>query len=217
MVCTLCEKEDEFFRKVNGWGNQKLWLCSQCKLLFRSSAEFVSQSKEKERYLTHNNSLEDEGYVSFLLRAYKVAKGNLHSGAKILDYGCGYNPVFAKLMKKRGWECDHFDPLFYPEGIRQSQYKNIFCIETAEHFNYPLQDWDKLNRLLAENGTLTVMTDLWSDEESLADWHYLNDKTHVSFYHQTTFQWIADKFDWELLGIHQNRISIFKKKAAAQN
>ena len=217
MICTLCENEDELFKKVKGWGKQELWLCSHCKLLFRPSSEYVSLSEERERYLTHNNSLEDEGYVKFLLRAYKNTKAHLHEDGKILDYGCGYNPVFAQLMKQRGWECDHFDPIFYPEGIRQNQYKNIFCIETAEHFHYPLQDWDKLNRLLAENGILTVMTEFWNDENALSDWHYLNDKTHISFYHEKTLQWIADKFDWQILDTLQNRICIFKKKAAAQN
>lgn len=216
MVCTLCENEDEF-KEVKAWGKQQLWLCEECKLLFRPSSDLVSQTEEKQRYLTHNNSLEDEAYVAFLLRAFNAAEDYLHNGEKILDYGCGYNPVFAKLMIQKGWGCDYFDPIFFPEGIRQNRYKNIFCIETAEHFNCPLQDWNKMNRSLEEDGILTVMTELWSNEKMLSNWHYINDKTHVSFYHKETLQWIADNFNWQILDILQGRICIFKKKAAAQN
>lgn len=211
MKCPLCLQNAFDFKKVQGRKEEYFWRCSQCKLIFRPEKAHISSASEKERYLTHDNSMENRGYVDFLLKPYEFALKHLHARKPILDYGCGFNPVFAKLMKQKGWECDYFDPYFFPDGIQQSKYANIFSIETVEHFNYPHKDWDKLNRLLEDGGILTVMTDLWTDQKLSPDWYYLNDKTHACFYHMDTLKWIADHFKWTIRDTDKNRIVIFKK------
>ena len=45
--------------------------------------------KEKERYLEHDNRVDDEAYRSFLSRLASPLKEKLSIGAKGLDFGCG--------------------------------------------------------------------------------------------------------------------------------
>lgn len=211
MNCPLCLHSEDPFERIEGRKNEFFWLCPVCSLLFRPLEDHISVSEEKKRYLTHNNSLENKGYVEFLLRPYELAAPYLVAGHKLLDYGCGYNPVFTKLMQERSHLCDYYDPIFFPEGIRQPTYFNIFCIETAEHFNDPLENFEKLDNHLESGGVLTVMTDMWEDQEQIPGWHYIKDNTHVSFYHFDTMKWIAGRFNWQILATDQNRIVVFQK------
>lgn len=211
MECPLCFCERNEFEKVQGRKGEFFWHCPRCQLIFRPEHEHVSTAEEKERYLTHNNKMENKGYVEFLLRPYEFSKDYLHSTQTILDYGCGFNPVFAQLMEKKGWNCDFYDPLFFPQGVKRSRYSNIFCIETVEHFKFPHKDWLRLHHLLAQEGVLTIMTDLWRDQKDFPHWYYINDKTHLSFYHMKTMEWIAENYGWNIIDSDKKRIIVFKK------
>jgi hypothetical protein len=147
--------------------------------------------------------------VRFLLKPYEFACRNIDIQGPILDYGCGYAPVFASLMNQRQYECHRYDPFFFPEGIQQDFYPIIFCIETAEHFHDTYEEWSRLMRLMANGGYLIVMTDFWRDLSLFPNWYYQNDSTHVSFYHLKTMNYIAKTFNRKLVATDGKRISIF--------
>jgi len=164
---------------------------------------------ERLRYLSHENSADDEGYVKFLLRPFHWAQNFIEIKGDILDYGCGYAPVFAEQMRQRGYSCDGYDPLFFPEGAHKDQYPEIFCMETVEHFHDTYAEWGKLMNFMSPGGYLIVMTDYWLDLAAFPNWYYQNDLTHTSFYHPSTMEYIAKAFDRELLQTDGKRLALF--------
>ena len=42
------------------------------------------------------------------------------------------------------------------------------------------------------------MTKRVRDHASFIDWHYKHDPTHINFYSEATFEWIAQAYQWQL-------------------
>jgi hypothetical protein len=207
--CPLCSSTVRPQSYIIGNSSALFWICTSCSLIFRPIEDRPTSNNEKNRYLSHQNSVDDAGYVRFLLRPFEFAGLNIEIQGPILDYGCGFAPVFASLMNQREYECHRYDPFFFPDGIQQDFYPTIFCIETAEHFHNTYEEWRRLTGLMARGGYLIVMTDFWRDLSSFSDWYYQNDPTHVSFYHRKTMEYIATLFDRKLVATDGKRISIF--------
>ena len=52
-----------------------------------------------------------------------------------LDYGCGYAPALADILKKDGFRVELYDPFFFPnKEIFLRKFKFITCSEVVEHF-----------------------------------------------------------------------------------
>lgn len=207
--CPLCFSRKAEKSKIRGNSGALFWVCDHCSLVFRPAEDRPITSDERERYLSHNNTSDNKGYVRFLLQPYQFAHRHIDIRDPILDYGCGYAPIFGKLMDQRQYECHGYDPFFFPHGLQRDTYPTIFCIETAEHFHNTYEEWRRLTGLMARGGYLIVMTDFWRELSSFPDWYYQNDPTHVSFYHRKTMEYIANLFDRELVATDGKRISIF--------
>lgn len=168
-----------------------------------------------ERYRQHNNGIQYEGYVTFLNKAIHPALKYLKPDMKGLDYGCGPEPTLSLLLKQEGYTCDDYDPFFFPDLDQNKQYDFIFATECFEHFFFPARDLQKINELLKDDGILVIMTELWQDIEKFKTWHYAKDATHVSFYHQRTFHYIAGKYGLTPL-VADNRVIIFQKNKVTE-
>ncbi len=210
--CPLCYSQISPKYAVYGNSGAKFWFCSICKLISRSSKDLPARKVEQERYLSHNNSINDKRYVKFLLRPYEFACKHIPIQEPILDYGCGYAPIFVELMHRRQFRCHGYDPLFFPDGLLANSYPTIFCIETVEHFHQTHREWSQLMDLMRPGGYLIIMTDFWNDRSAFPDWYYQNDPTHVSFYHTETMPYLSQRFDRPLVATDGRRISIFHRK-----
>jgi len=103
------------------------------------------------------------------------------------------------MLREAGHHVTIYDPVFAPDTAALSAtYDVITCTETAEHFHNPADDFARLNSLLRPGGVLAVMTCFQTDDEKFANWHYRQDPTHVVFYREQTFRFLADKFGWTL-------------------
>ena len=71
------------------------------------------------------------------------------------------------------------------------RYDFITTSETIEHLQQPRQEFDLLWRCLKPGGLLGVMTQFVGDPADFNNWHYKNDLTHVCFYSESTFRWVA--------------------------
>lgn len=82
---------------------------------------------------------------------------------------------------------------FYADDptVFDSQYDFITTSETIEHLQQPRQEFDLLWRCLKPGGLLGVMTQFVGDPADFNNWHYKNDLTHVCFYSESTFRWVA--------------------------
>lgn len=173
--------------------------------------DYVPSQQEKERYITHNNNVEDIRYQNFVSPIVENVKKHYDSSHTGLDYGAGTGPVITSLLKKDGYSLKLYDPFFhpYPENL-QLTYDYIVCCEVMEHFHHPYDEFKKLYSMLNPQGTLFCMTDMYYETIDFKDWYYKNDETHVFFYHEKAIQWIKNEFGF-ISSEFNGRLIMFRK------
>ena len=181
-----------------------------CKLIFTDTKFHLPKSAEKRRYKFHNNSIDSPGYVRFLMQAIAPATEHLTTKMHGLDFGCGAIPTVKELFVSQGYGCDNYDPLFFPE-LPNKKYDFIIATECFEHFFFPAKDLQLINSKLHPNGILIIMTEQWVSAAKFKSWYYAKDATHVSFYHKSSMDFIARKFDYEKIYSDNARVTIFRK------
>jgi hypothetical protein len=196
MHCPLCENTKH--SSFSSDKHREYFQCRNCELIFVSPNQHPNPSDEKARYETHNNDDDNEGYVRFLSRIIDPLSTRVHDKAKGMDYGCGPNPVLARLLAKRNYQMSHFDPFFFNDrNLLDQQYDFIVSTEVAEHMFDPQREFEFLFSRLNSNGVLAIMTSLYTKDISFSDWHYKNDETHVCFYTEKSIKWISTYFNFK--------------------
>ncbi len=191
ILCKCCNSllEKQFCVKISKYN-----FCDNCKSVFLDDNFFLSSENQKDRYLLHNNSLDDFGYKNYLEKFFEqvlsVAKIKNHT---FLDYGSGPNPCLVELVKEKypeflvveGWDL-FFTKDFVP---KENFYSLITCLEVAEHFENPKESFLHIKSLLKDDGILAVQTQIFYSEDDFektskkfATWWYKEDTTHVTFY-----------------------------------
>ncbi len=184
-------------------GRRRYWRCGRCALVFLEPAQLPAAAGELEYYLLHENDPNDSRYRAFLAPLTDAVLERLAPGAEGLDYGCGPGPAAAAVLREQGRPTLLYDPFFAPspEPLRRS-YDFILCSEVAEHFHQPAYDFEWFRWLLKPGGWLAVMTSLLDDGIDFANWHYRRDPTHVVFYSEQTFRWLAGHYRWAVQRPH---------------
>jgi SAM-dependent methyltransferase len=209
-TCPLCKNTGPF-QQFTDRLKRTLNKCDRCYLVFVESRYLPEQDEEKSTYEQHKNSIEDVGYVQFLMQAIDPALKFLSKNAKGLDYGCGPGPTLSQLMERKGYSCQNYDPLFLPE-LPAGPFDFVFATECFEHFFDPAKEMEQLILLLKSQAYLIVMTSLWENNTNFADWTYTQDNTHVSFFHERTIGFIANKYGFGIVFNDLKRIIILKKR-----
>ena len=165
--------------------------CRHCNLITKDPAVRSTSDQQRRHYQKHNNDLSDMGYREHLMRVIRPLRSLLGENANGLDYGCGPILSIGALMKTEGIDCHSFDPFFFPDQslLTSDTYDFITCAEVVEHFNDPHNQFQHLYEMLRPDGLLAVMTQL--PPPSFKGWWYHRDPTHVAFYSEETFDWIA--------------------------
>ncbi|MEX0741223.1 MAG: class I SAM-dependent methyltransferase [Phycisphaeraceae bacterium] len=170
----------------------------------------MGRADEKRVYDQHENDPADAGYRRFLDRLAQPLLGKLTRGMAGLDYGCGPGPTLSVMLEEAGMRMAVYDPYYAPDrSVLGKRYDFVTCTEVVEHFNRPAESWAELVGLLKPGGWLGVMTKRVIDRERFEQWHYKNDPTHVSFYSEATFAWIAERFGLGLEVVGQD-VVIFR-------
>jgi hypothetical protein len=212
-LCRLCRTNNTSIFYVDDDSNlgKVFFLCNDCKLIFVSIKLLPKPEIEKNRYLSHNNDVEDLGYQTFLSKLWNPMEKRLTKGASGLDYGAGPGPALMQMMSESGYIVQMYDPFFaINEAALNKTYDFIVCTETAEHFHNPSKDFHQLDSMLKRNGFLGVMTSFTDKVQVFGDWYYRRDPTHVSFYSTYTMQWIAEKMNWKVDFIKDNVVIFYK-------
>lgn len=185
--------------------------CLNCDAILRMEEKLPDKENEKIRYEKHQNSEENQGYLNFLSPVFNYIVQNIPLTSVGLDYGCGPNPVLANLLKEKGYLINLFDPFFYSDAqVLGMVYDFIISTEVVEHFHHPYQEFERLSALLKPNALALIMTELHHPALDFKSWYYKNDFTHVAFYSQKTFDFIAKHFGFEILQIKE-RFLVLKK------
>jgi hypothetical protein len=169
--------------------------CAVCALVFVPARHHLTAAQEKQRYYFHQNSAQDAGYRRFLAQLFEPLAPRLPAGGAGLDYGCGPEPVLARMFEDAGHPMRLYDPHYAADpAVLQHRYDFVTCTEAAEHFARPGEEWQRIVSLVRPGGWIGVMTSLHDDTPSFADWYYKNDPTHVCFYARETFAWLAETY-----------------------
>lgn len=209
LSCTLCDSTEvtHFFTDKH----REYVQCQQCALVFVPPQFYLTAEQEKALYDKHENHIEDQGYQTFLSRVVTPLQASISPQSDGLDFGCGPGPALAHMLTGLGHTMSVYDIFYAPEtNVLTAQYDFVTCTEVIEHFHTPSKEWKMLTELVKPKGTLAVMTKLVIDKDRFSNWHYKSDLTHVSFFSQTTFKFLAqrDGLSVEFFG---NDVILFKK------
>ena len=190
--------------------------CTTCDLVFVEPSFLPSEENEKQEYALHENSFEDEGYRKFLGKVLAPLTPFINSNTKkpltALDFGCGPAPVLAQMLCNEGVATETYDPFFANNtDVLQRKYDIVTCTEAIEHFHQPHREWEIFNKLVANDGVLAIMTKRVIDKARFAQWHYKNDPTHVCFFSEKTFHYLARRDGFEVAFPANDVFLMFKK------
>ncbi|MDO6685640.1 MULTISPECIES: methyltransferase domain-containing protein [unclassified Agarivorans] len=197
MKCPLCcaTSPSDFYRNKCS----QYWHCPSCDLIFLDPNDLLSADAEKAHYDCHNNDPQDQAYLGFLRQVSEPVVAALTHQAIGLDFGCGPGPALALLLEQAGHQLLNYDPIYYPdEQLLTQTYRFVTSSEVVEHFNFPEQAWQRLISLVQQPGLLAVMTKRHSGTKVFPQWYYKNDPTHVAFYSDKTFAWLAEHYQMKL-------------------
>jgi SAM-dependent methyltransferase len=201
LYCPLCLNADN--RPFDQDKRRDYYRCRRCHLVFVPPHQQLAPEAEKAIYDLHQNGLDDTGYRQFLSRLTDVLALELPANAYGLDYGCGPGPLLAQMLTELGHTMQVFDPYYAdrPENLLK-RYDVVTCTEVVEHFHQPQLEFQRLFGLVKPNGILAIMTKLVIDQAAFSRWHYKNDLTHISFFSEATFAWLAGHFrcDYRIVG-----------------
>lgn len=208
--CRLCEEIASKTAK-DPLGRQ-VYSCSECGYVFISQQDILPDHEEESRYLEHENSISDAGYVAFLSRLLEPMSSFLKYDDLVLDYGSGPEPVLAQLLRHRGFDAFTYDPFFSPV-LHEAVYDGVTATESFEHFFNPKEEIETIVSLLSPGGVLGVMTLRYDERTDFQDWHYMRDPTHIGFFSNKTFRWIEGVYSLELIYDDGERVIIWRKKS----
>jgi len=202
-ICPLCKKIQSC--EYSSDRNRDYLLCNHCKLIYVPEELHLTSEEEKKQYDFHTNNPADQGYRNFLSRLFIPLSERLTPNSKGLDFGCGPGPTLSVMLEEVGFNMQIYD-IFYArnESVFENLYHFISATEVFEHLMNPAEEIERLLSSLEPGGYLGVMTKLVApsaleiaiptNKEKFNNWHYKNDLTHICFFSQETFLWIAKKY-----------------------
>lgn len=208
--CPLCSGDDidRFYEDDN-----RIYLsCLNCRLVFVPKGYWLDAKDEKTIYDLHENDPQDPRYRRFLSRFVSPLLERLNPNQKGLDFGCGPGPTLSVLLEEQGQQVDLYDPFYYDDpSVFHKKYDFICATEVVEHLRDPKREFASLFKMLKRGGWLGIMTKRVMDKYAFGQWHYIRDMTHICFYRQHTFEYLARRFDARL-NVLANDVILFHKK-----
>ncbi len=205
MKCTLC------LTFLQTKIDREFYDCPVCRAMVKDTGLYPDNQKEKLRYLTHNNDVNDIRYQEFTSPITNYILEHYSINDEGLDFGCGTGPVISKVLKDNGYSVAQYDPYFanHPENLKKS-YDYIAACEVVEHFYNPRREFQNLLQLLNNKGVLAIMTLIYEDNIDFTTWYYRKDPTHVFIYRKQTFDYICKEFGFRECTV-ENRLIVLKK------
>lgn len=213
--CPLCSANDSAFYHRDK--KREYWQCFNCELIFVPKSFHLSIDEEKALYDLHINDPNDLNYRRFLTRFLNPLLVNLNRQSTDthrpsgLDFGSGPGPTLSLMLKELGFQCENYD-LYYAKHehlLKPYYYDFVTSTEVVEHLRDPYSVFKKLFSLVKTNGYLGIMTKRSDTLERFKHWHYIQDPTHICFYNEITFKWLANEFNCKVI-FPENDVAIFQ-------
>lgn len=177
-------------------GNERPYYhCDTCELVFVPNEFHLSQEDEKAIYEHHENDPEDQGYRNFLNRLMAPLIDYLPESGTGLDFGSGPGPTLSKMLEELGYRMAIYDPYFAQcPSVLGERYDFVTTTEVVEHLSDPKKVFEQLFGLVKEGGVIGIMTKMIPSLENFDQWHYTKDPTHITFYAEETFNYLAQQY-----------------------
>lgn len=207
-VCPLCSSRStqhwhtEIRRPLVG---REYWRCATCDLIFVPRAFHFTPDQQIAIYQQHDNRPDDPGYRRFLGRLLEPLLPLLASRQKQashplqgLDFGSGPGPTLSVMLAEAGYACADYDLYFaHQPQLLERRYDFIVSSEVFEHLEQPAEVIDQLVACLQPGGYLGIMTQRPRHLEAFQQWRYLMDPTHIAFFSEACFDWLARHWSLE--------------------
>lgn len=207
-ICGLCFTSKSL-REIGSPDNRAFLQCGNCRLV-QTNLRLNENSPGGKRAIT------DRGFVASMKQLIDNLSDILGDNQDCLDYGCGTVPTLAVLLQETGKRCDYYDPVFFPHTDIQKQYDLVFGISCMERAYQPGKVMRAMVDRLKPGGYLVTLTETYTNADKLRAWPHATDISLVSFFHDRTFDFMAERFKLDLVGKREKRIFIFRKPAAEQ-
>ncbi|MBF0265815.1 MAG: class I SAM-dependent methyltransferase [Gammaproteobacteria bacterium] len=209
-ACPLCKNIIEpipyFENKI-----RPFFQCLNCDLVFVPERCHLSKYEEKRIYDLHENIASDSGYQKFISRLTTPLIKEIKQNSCGLDFGSGNSSAIPLLLKEKTNNISLYDKFYARnEDLLHKQYDFITCTEVFEHLKEPDKVIQQLLNCLNPGGIFAIMTKRVIDQQAFSNWHYKNDLTHIIFFSENTFNWIAKKFSLELEIIDKDIVFLYK-------
>lgn len=185
--------------------------CIHCDAYSKDPYQFLNNTDEKNRYLLHDNTLDNPGYIQFLTPLAQLIQKHVKQDSLGLDYGCG--PVFA-LEKTLNYfaNLNHYDLYFHPnKDVFNTTYDFIVLSEVIEHLKRVDEVINRCLECLKPQGMLFIQTQRHDEVKDIDAWYYAKEPTHLFFLSLQTFDFIASQFQLDIIDITP-RIVVLKKR-----
>ncbi len=211
MDCQICGHHTEAFNDEKNM--IEYYYCPHCQYISKSTEHFKPIPEQKERYDLHENDPEDVGYQAYFQRFLDFVLPLVGTPKTALDFGCGRSSLLANMLRKKGIECDYYDPIYHPENLDNSKkYQIIVSTEVFEHLHDPKTTFQALLEQLEEGGYLAIQTQFHPNNiEEFKTWYYHLDPTHIVFFTPQTFKTLAEIFGCKFVGDNDKNIVVIKK------
>lgn len=205
--CILCRAESSFFAIYR---NIEYYRCINCLSVFMAPDFHPFPEREKERYESHNNDINDPGYREFVRPLVNEVFKRFPATSRGLDFGAGTGPVAASILREQGYHVELYDPFFSNDRQKlETTYDYVICCEVIEHFHDPASEFRLLRSLINPKGGLICMTQLYREDNDFKKWRYKDDETHVFFYHPKSLEWIKSEYSFSSLEVKGRVLNLF--------
>jgi SAM-dependent methyltransferase len=200
--CPLCHTA------LNKVLHQDYLICDTCSGIVKDESRLLSSEDEKNRYLKHENDVNDLGYQNFTAPITHAVLRDFNKDNIGLDFGAGPSSVISKILRDHNYTILEYDPFFQPDkNLLNQKYDYIVCCEVMEHFYKPAEEFSLLKSRLKPNGKLYCMTHLYDSTINFEKWYYRNDATHVFIYQADTIQFIHKELGFSNVEIDKRLIT----------
>jgi hypothetical protein len=212
-MCKICSNMTrEIHQKTFGIYH----VCDLCGFISKDKEDHVSAQAQHTIYDSHHNSIEDPVYVAYFNHFLSEAVFPfVNEGRYGLDFGSGPSPVLAQMLTDTyGYMMDIYDLFYSPhKSYINKTYDLITVTEVVEHLENPLDYLSLFRDHLNENGILSIMTQFHhNNDEDFLDWHYIRDRSHISFCNERTFEIIAEKLNLNIIYSDHKKLVTFRKQ-----
>ncbi|PKM90539.1 MAG: class I SAM-dependent methyltransferase [Firmicutes bacterium HGW-Firmicutes-10] len=190
--------------------------CDHCGFISKDKDDHISTQAQQDIYDYHHNSIDDPVYVEYFNNFLdKAVFPNISDGKYALDFGSGPSPVLATMLQDTyGYQVDIYDLFYSPvRSYLTETYDLITLTEVLEHLEDPIHYFELFVKHLNENGILAVMTHFHTNNDvEFLNWHYIRDRSHISFFTDRTFEILAKKANLQIIYTDHKKCITLRKQ-----